>query len=104
MGNCLVFAAAQMLIVSVTCTRHPSSLARGVYVGLLRGSTPQTLYSLLSIDVSLSILLLLVLCRSLEGWALENPHGIPQFCSLSLLFRLELLLGLTAGLSLGKFV
>ena len=100
-GSCLGFAVEKMRILSVPCTPRPSSSAQGVHVSLLRGSTPRTPHSHLSINVSWSILLLLVLWRSLEGWESGNPRGIPQRCSLPPPFHLTLLLGLMADSSLG---
>ena len=66
-GDCMGCAAAQTQILSVPCTPRPSLSARGICVGLLQGSTPQTPYFRWSIDVDWSVLLLSVLCRSSEG-------------------------------------
>ena len=100
-GSRLCCAVAQTRIMYVPCTPRPSSSAQGVHVGLLWGSTPRTLYSHLSIDVYISVLILSVLRWSLELWASGNPQGLPWCWLLPLPFFISLLLEFTAGLSLG---
>ena len=99
--SCLGCTAAQKRILSVPCTNWRSFSARGVRVGLLRGSMPRTPHSHSSIDLSWSILLLSVLYQYLEGYASGNPRGLPRLCPLPLIFCLAIFLGLTAGSSLG---
>ena len=101
-GSRMGCAVAQMRILSVPCTPWSSFLALGVRAVLLQGSTPRTPHSHLLIDVSRSNLLLLVLRRTLEGWALGYTWGLPQCCSLPPPCLRTLLLGLTTGSSLGK--